>query len=53
MPPSPPKAMKFIFWRSTGRSPCFFSERKAVSTPLTVAAQFSNALWMKEVRQAV
>ena len=39
--------------RSTGSSPCFFSERKAVSTPLMVAAQFSNALWMNEVFQAV
>ena len=43
MPPSPPKATNLHFLVIL---PCRFSERYAASTPQTVAAAFSKALWM-------
>jgi len=43
VPPSPPKAMNLTLSSSL---PCFLSERKAVSTPDSVAAAFSKAVWM-------
>jgi len=43
VPPSPPKAMNLTF---SSIRPFFLSARKAVSTPLMVAAAFSKAVWM-------
>jgi len=52
VPPSPPNATNFSL-RFAGILPCFFSDWYIASTPLIVAAAFSNALWTKGFSQEV